>query len=151
MNIELVPAYTDRKLFMEMAKDYIQTLRQFDRKIIYDESTWQDAAWISSFILEDRTIQGFITKEEVQFKVFPDMLYIGEFYIVPEARKRGVGLNAVKVLMENWHDDVFLYILNGNFAAKAFWGAVEQKLGWKRISRPEVRQEENCELRVYQT
>lgn len=149
MDVELVPAYSDRKLFLELAKDYIDTLHKFDSSIRWDEPTWHDAVWASSFIMQERTVQGFIVSEIVHYKVFPDMLYIGEFYVVPEERLKGIGIAAVETLVKDWHEDVFLYILHGNFAAKAFWGEVEHRLKWERTQRPEIRQENGCELRVY--
>ena len=45
--------------------------------------------------------------------------------------------------------DVFFYVLNQNFEAKAFWGYIEREFGWKRTERPEIRQEDGCELRVF--
>lgn len=149
MKIELIPCYTDRKLFLDFAKAYIETLQEFDATIRWDEGIWSEYMWESCFILEGRTIQGFVCKQEIPYKMFSDLLYIAEFYIVPEARKRGVGLAAVKALVDEWRGDVFLYILHENFTAKAFWGAVEGKLGWRRIQRPDLRNEPGCELRVY--
>ena len=149
MEIQLIPVYTDRKLFLDMARDYVDTLHEYDSSIRWDELTWQDNVWSAYFIMEDRTIQGFVVKEEIPYKVFPDMLYIMEFYVVPESRGRGVGTAAVEALVKDWHEDVFVYILKDNFTAKAFWSAVENKLGWERIQRPEIRNEKGCELRVY--
>jgi len=149
MNIDLVPCYTDRALFLRLAKDYIETLQKYDKAIVWDEVSMGHTIWNAKFIVEDRTIQGFVISEEVSFVVYDDAMYIEEFYVVPEARKQGVGKQAVKRLLENWNGDVFLYILHGNFEARAFWGAVEQELGWRRIERPEIRQEEGCELRVF--
>jgi predicted acetyltransferase len=150
MGVELVPCYTDRALFLRLAKDYIETLREYDRKIVWDEMSVSEWIWHSQFIIEDRTIQGFLVTEEIDYKIYRDLLYIVEFYVVPEARMRGIGMGAVKQLMENWHGDVFFYVVHRNFGAKAFWSAVEQKLGWKRIDRPEIRQEEGCELRIFE-
>lgn len=149
MKVELIPCYTDRKLFLEMARDYIETLAEFDHSIRWDEGTWSEYMWESCFILESRTIQGFICKQEIPFKVYADALYIAEFYVVPDARGRGVGTAAVEELVRNWNGDVFLYILHENFTAKVFWGAVEKKLGWRRVQRPEIRQEPGCELRAF--
>lgn len=151
MKIELVPCYLDRELFLRLAKDYIETLHKYDNAIIWDEDAMGRTIWDAQFIMEDRTIQGFIISEDVKFAVYKDVKYIAEFYVAPEARRRGVGIEAVKALLENWDGDVFLYILHGNFEGRAFWSAVEQKLGWIRIDRPEIRKEEGCELRVYET
>jgi len=149
MSVELAPCYTDRALFLRLARDYIETLRKYDSRIVWDEVSVGEWIWHSQFIIEDRTIQGFVMTEEIDYKIYRDLLYVTEFYIVPEARKRGIGVEAVKSLLRDWHGDVFFYVLHGNFEAKAFWGAVEQKLGWERISRPEIRQEDGCELRVF--
>ena len=148
-NIDLVPCYSDRALFLRLYRDYVETLHEFDNEIIWDELSAASYMWHSKFIVEDRTIQGFVMTEEVKFKLYPDLLYIAEFYIVPEARKRGVGTAAVRAATEGWNGDVFLYILQHNFTARAFWTAVEKELGWKRIQRPEIRQERGCELRVF--
>ena len=100
--------------------------------------------------MEDRTAQGFVVTETVTFAMFPDALYIAEFYVVPEARRRGIGLEAVKGITEQWDKDIFLYILDRNTKAKLFWTYVENELDWKRIKRPEIREENGCEKRVYQ-
>lgn len=149
MSVQLAPAYMDRPLFLGMAKDYIETLAQYDSSIKWDELTWTNAMWKANFIMEDRTVQGFVITDTVPFRVFPDALCIEEFYIVPESRRKGIGLEAVKVTTANSDKDVFLYILDKNREAQMFWMSVENKLGWQRITRPEIRQEEGCELRVY--
>lgn len=150
-NIELVPCYTDRALFLRLAKEYVETLQEYDPTIVWDEASVSDWIWNASYIMEDRTFQGFIVTERVQFRVYPPLLYVQEFYIVPEARRRGIGLAAVKAIVEKNPGDVFLYILKNNNNARIFWEVVEARLGWRRIERPEIRQERGCELRVYQT
>ena len=147
--IDLVPCYSDRALFLRLYRDYVDTLHEFDNTIVWDEISASQYMWSAFFSMEDRTIQGFVITEEVCYKLYSDLLYIAEFYIVPEARRQGVGLAAVRAITGKWHGDVFLYILNHNFAAKGFWGAVERELGWKQIDRPEIRREKGCELYIY--
>lgn len=149
--IELASCSMDRNLFLRMAKDYAETLAQYDSEIRWDESAWLSSIWRANFIMEDRTAQGFVMTEHVPFAVYADALCISEFYIVPEARKRRVGMEAVRTVTKDWSGDVFLYILDQNTPARFFWTAVEGELGWKRIQRPEIREERGCELRVYQT
>lgn len=149
--VELVPCSMDRDLFMRLAKDYVEELSQYDPEIKWDESVWAKGAWSAKFIMEDRTVQGFVMTEVVPFSVFPSALYIAEFYVVPEARNRHVGTEAVRAVTEIWNGDVFLYVLNQNRAARFFWTDVEAELGWERIERPEIREESGCELRVYKT
>ena len=128
----------------------METLAQYDHEIRWDEETWSEADFRARFIMEDRTAQGFVVTETVTFAMFPDALYIAEFYVVPEARRRGIGLEAVKGITEQWDKDIFLYILDRNTKAKLFWTYVENELDWKRIKRPEIREENGCEKRVYQ-
>lgn len=136
---------------MKLAKEYVSDLQKYDDSIVWDEDTWERAVWDAWFIKEDRMVQGFVITEEISFRVYKKLLYIEEFYVVPEERMRGVGLAAAKKLSEMWNGDVFLYILDRNSGAKWFWTMVEQKLGWKRIERGEIKEERGCELRVYQT
>ena len=149
--IELASCSMDRELFLRMAKDYVETLAQYDNEIQWDEAAWSKNAWAAQFIMEDRTAQGFIMTEVVPFSIFPSALYIAEFYVVPEARNRRVGMNAVKTATSSWDGDVFLYILDRNRPARFFLTDVEAELGWTRIERPEIKQEHGCELRVYST
>lgn len=141
----------DRPLFLDIAKDYVDALAQYDSSIRWDEVTWRNAIWRASFIMEDRTVQGFVITDTVPFHIFPSALYIAEFYVVPEARRRGLGIEAVKAITGHWSGDVFLYILKKNALARLFWADVEAELGWTRIERPEIQEEDGCELRVYKT
>ena len=101
MEIEFAPCYTDRALFLRLAKDYIETLRMYDPRIVWDEASVSEWIWHSQFIIEDRTIQGFVVTEEIDYKIYRNLLYIGEFYIAPEARRCGVGKEAVRKLLRN--------------------------------------------------
>lgn len=151
MDVKLVPCYTDRELYLRLVKEYIETLREHDSSIIWDEASVGHMIWDAQFIMEDRTIQGFVISEEIKFALYSDIKYIAEFYVVPDARRRGIGKEAVRELLRDWDGDVFLYVLHGNFEASAFWMDIEQEFGWKRIKRPEIREERGCELRVFQT
>lgn len=147
--IELVPAYTEKKLFRDMLKDYLETLHKYDSRIRFEETTVEDIVWYTEFILSDGKVSGFALTEKVDFEGKSSLLYIGEFYIVPERRNKGIGLAAVKKITENWDGDLFLYVLDGNIRAEAFWNAVGSRLGWKCTDRPEIRREPGCRLRIY--
>ncbi len=149
MGIKFSPCYGKRELFLKLAKDYVEELSAYDNTIRWDESAADVWMWDAEFILENNKIRGFIFSEIPLVGEDKPYLYIAEFYIVPEARKRGLGFEAVKAFMKRWDGDVFLYILNRNKPAKGFWTAVEQRLGWKRILEPEIRQERGCELRIF--
>ena len=89
--IELASCSMDRELFMRMARDYVEALSKYDSEIVWDEMTWSKAAWYAQFIVEDRTVQGFVITEINTFAVFPPAMCIAEFYVVPEARNRHIG------------------------------------------------------------
>ena len=150
MSIEFLPCYHGKDLFMKLAKDYIEELRKFDSSIKWDERTVEDWVWDSNFIVESGKIRGFMFTEFPTICDGKDFLYIAEFYIVPESRMRGLGFSAVEAYTRSWDGNVFLYVLDRNEPAKGFWKTVEQRLGWKRVEEPEIRQENGCELRVFQ-
>lgn len=149
MDIKFMPCYCGKEQFLKLAKDYIEELSMYDNTIKWDERAAEDWMWDTNFILENNKIRGFIFSEIPLIGKDKPYLYIAEFYIVPEARMRGLGFEAVKAFMKQWDGGVFLYVLNRNEPAKGFWTAVEQRLGWKRILEPEIRQESGCELRVF--
>lgn len=151
MEIEIIPACSDKKLFLDLAKDYVEELSQYDHMIRWDERSWESIMWMADLIVESGTVQGFAVTQVVSFDDSYDVLYIAEFYIIPEARTCGVGMAAVNAVVSGWHRDVFLYILKKNITARAFWDAVEDRFEWKQISRPEIRKESGCFLRVYRT
>ena len=149
MNIELVPCYEDRAFYILLAKDYIEALREYDDRIIWDEATWNKEIWDAFFIVEGGILCGFVCRTEIEYKNKPKLMFIDEFYIAPDERKRKVGIEAVRELTKDWKGEVGLYVLDRNEGAKAFWGAVEKELGWTRTDRPDVRREEGCELRLF--
>lgn len=151
MEIEFAPCYGDMALFLKLAKDYVEDLRKYDSSIMWDEGTWRGAVWNAWFIKEDRTVQGFVVTEEMDFKVYDKLLYIEEFYVVPEARRRGIGFMAADKLVDMWGGDIFFYVMEKNTEAKWFWTKVAFELGWESIERKEIREEYGCELMVYKT
>ncbi len=149
MNIELTPACMDRTLFLRLARDYIETLAKFDNRIRWDEATWRSAMWRAKFIMDGRTVQGFAMVEETKFDFYPPALYIVEFFVVPEERNKGIGMEAVKEITKNWHGDIYFYVLKNNIKAMLFWTAVAEELGWKKTARPEIDEENGCRLMTY--
>lgn len=147
--VELVPCHVDKAMYMLFVKDYIETLRGYDREIAWDEHEAEKWIWDAKFIVHDGVLCGFIILQEFKFKKAKDLLYIAEMYVEKEEREKGVGIEAVKVAVDGWNGEVFLYVLDGNEGGKAFWDAVEKELGWERTDRADVRRERGCELRVY--
>ncbi len=149
VNIEFVPCHKDRDFFLCLAKDYVDELGRYSDEIEWDESSWNKAMWDSDFIVDGGVLCGFVCKNEVFFKDKRNLLYIKEFFVSEEERHRGVGIEAVRRLVEPWDGDVCLYILDKNEVAKAFWNAVEKELDWKRTERPGMKELDGCELRIY--
>lgn len=149
MEIRFMPCSDIKELYLKLAKDYVETLSKYDDAIRWDEAAFERMIWDADFIFEDSKACGFIIREYVELENGKKYLYIAEFYIMPEVRKCGLGFAAVEAYMKSWDGDVFLYVLDHNEPAKGFWDAVEQRLGWKRVERSEIRQEEGCELRIF--
>jgi len=149
MSIEFVPCHKDRGFFICLAKEYVDELSEYDRRIVWDEDMWSKTMWDADFIVDGGVLCGFVCKNEVSFRGRKKILYISEFYIAKDERNRKVGLEAARGLVEGWNGDVCLYILDRNDGAKGFWDAVERELGWERIVRPEMKVLDGCELRVY--
>ena len=149
MNVELVPCIKDRDFFIYLAQEYVKELQKYDDRIIWDEVTWDRGIWDSLFIVDGGILCGFLCKKEIEFKNKKPLLFIDEFFISPDERHRGVGMEAVRCLVKGWSGDVGFYILDQNEGAKKFWNAVEKEMGWVAIERPEIRKEEDCELRVF--
>ena len=149
MNIEFVPCHKDRALFICLVKDYIGALKEFDERIVWDEGIWNDAIWDSLFIVDGGVMCGFVCMREINYRSKPRLLFIDEFYISPEERRRGVGMEAVRKITRNWSGDIGLYILNRNEIGKKFWEEAENRFGWIRTERSDIRKEEGCELRLF--
>ena len=143
------PCFCNEELFVTLAKDYIEELAKYDCTIKWDEEAVRQWAWNSDFILEDGELSGFVYAECPTIKD-DEYLYIAEFYIIPKARRHGIGYEAVRMATEFWDGNIFLYILDRNETARNFWTTVEQRLGWKRIEEPEIIRESGCELRVFE-
>lgn len=61
------------------------------------------------------------------FRREPDFVYLRQFFVSPEYRRRGIGREALEWLRKNvWADDprIRLDVLVGNAAAIAFWRSV---------------------------
>jgi predicted acetyltransferase len=149
MNVELVPCIKDRDFFIYLAQEYVKELQKYDDRIIWDEATWDRGIWDSLFIVDGGILCGFLCKKEIEFKNKPPLLFIDEFFISEDERRRRVGMEAVRRLVRDWRGDVGLYILDRNDGAKGFWKAVEKELKWVPVDRKEIREEEGCEPRVF--
>ena len=150
INIKLIPCHNDRAMYLCLAKEYVSILQKYEPGIVWEESIWDKGIWDANFIVDSGVNCGFVVSETVHFKGKRSLLYIEEFYIPKEEGRRHVGVEAVRKLVSGWDGDVFLYILDKNEDGKAFWSAVEEMLGWKRIERDDVRKEDGCELRIFE-
>lgn len=149
MEVKLVPCHVDRDFFICLARDYVEELKKYREDLVWDEKTWDEYIWESKFIVSGGILCGFVCSEEVSFLGKRKILFIHEFFVSEDERRRKVGLEAVRALVKGWKGDVGLYVLDGNEGAKGFWKAVEEELGWERVKRSEIREEKGCELRFY--
>ena len=148
--ISLTPAADHPELYKALAKDYIKTLRNYDRKIIWSNSAWDQSIGKTTLIEKDSETIGFVTWSFNTTSRGHTMVYIEEFYIAPKFRQKGYGVEAVRVLMQEAGTNyLYLYVLTRNMIAKSFWAKAERELGWCRIIYDEIPEENGCDLRIY--
>ena len=149
MRVELVPCYTDKDWYLHLAKEYVDTMSRYSEEVKWDRDAWDRAVWDASFIVDGGILCGFVCSSDIEYKNKPRLKIIEEIYVEKDERRRGVGTEAVRVLLEGFDGDVCVYILNRNQEAKEFWTAVEDKLGWIRTERKDIRRWDDSELRVF--
>lgn len=142
-------ASADLSTYLQMAENYVHDLQAFSPDL-----RWSREAWLNdlsgTFLIRSRTdVIGLVVLEIVNFFEQPEALYFSEFYLRPEFRRQGYGREAVSAILDQWDRDLFLYVLKGNQTAAQFWNTMAKENHWKKIERPEIRQERDCELRIY--
>ena len=118
-----------------MAKNYVAELSLFDDTIRWNENAWSETIPYTYMMRTDNNREpvGFVTVRVLVRNDGPGALYIDEMYVAPEFRRKGIALDAVRVLVRNWDNNVCLHVLSGNEPAKSFWDCVEERLHWARV------------------
>ena len=135
---------TELSALKDMYYDYIHELlpyESFDRSDVSDEESWKmqfSDGTRHCWILRGNERVGFVFYRPVT--IFERYWEIVQFYIVPSARRRGIGTAAVKELTslvrkEEWADRIMYMVLKRN-PANAFW---EKALSeFPDVEEPEV-------------
>lgn len=107
-----------------MYQDYLKELKHFGGgtgmtlgTMIY--SICQENMKLFLFEVNGKEV-GFALTEEVTSLSHP-MLFIPEFFVYPEFRRKGIGTQAFKELTENLQTPLFFVVLRDNSAAVKFW------------------------------
>lgn len=139
-------------LFQTMFLRYMGELSAFhsqknsDPIRTYEDYYLSDASLSKMFIVNNGNIVGFIILQYVDESygiVYPKW-YIVEFYISPEYRRQGLGLETVKYFCTTRSNHFFIYILERNAIAKHFWNKVASELHLEKIQGGEY-EEITCE------
>lgn len=139
-NIRTMPR---RELFTSMYEDYIKTLAPFNPYINVGLAKSYADDYFRQEFLETVKIHLIETSrdEVVGFIIISNSVAdnctapgtnwcIHEFYIKPENRRKGYGLEAIKEFQKEHTGKLCYFILHNNKVAEAFWRRVEQELGW---------------------
>lgn len=127
--------------FIKMYKDYVQTLAPYNPlvkvQLAEDYACYylsqEFTAGISAYLLktqEDETV-GFIIVGSGDMDTAPKTNWcIHEFYILPEYRRKGVGIKALEKFQKMHTGKVCYFVLKQNTPAQAFWKAATERMGW---------------------
>lgn len=155
-----VPGGSDVDTYVSMYKSYGTELRQYDPTLpeFTDAFCMQLAnlhirystTLFADFLMVDDKIIGFSVGQFVSFKRPFDNYYIVEFYIKPEYRRKGYGLEAVKLILNTYHfDRIFWYVIVGNTPAERFWSKVSKTLGLTPVYAGNIKYEKGCSTWAY--
>lgn len=135
-----------KEVYFEMYKDYTETLGKYNPEIAthlhryfadsYLKQAYGGGLTVHLIELDNGEIIGFtiIGNSSVEGYVPPDTdWFIHEFYIKPEYRRNGYGIEAVKTFQKTHTGKVGYFILRKNTPALSFWEKAESVLGWKRL------------------
>lgn len=85
--------------------------------------------WFDFLIYDDDTIIGLVSLQNIFFEK-PKMLFIAQFYIKPQFRRKGYGtkvLGLIKEIYVKKETSCWLYMLKNYELAKAFWSKAIEK------------------------
>jgi len=132
-----------RELFVSMYENYVKDLAPFNPHINvrfarsyaedYFRQEFFETVKIQLIETSDDEVVGFIiiSNSTADNCTAPGTNWcIHEFYIKPESRRKGYGLEAIKEFQKEHTGKVCYFILHNNKVAEAFWSRVEQELGW---------------------
>ncbi|RLA39919.1 MAG: hypothetical protein DRR06_18315 [Gammaproteobacteria bacterium] len=112
--------YLDRYLVEHSQYKEIQNGPLSAAEYIYFPEYWREEGRYPYFIYRDSEIVGFILIRTV-FRDEGSFLQVSEFYILPEYRRAGVGIEAVSLLWQKLPGFWELHVLGNNSSAKVFW------------------------------
>ena len=80
----------------EMYRDYIKEIGQYSAKKLDPEL--RDVKTVKKYIIREAgATAGFVFVSRYPESVVPESIYIGEFYVKPEYRRKGIGTAAVSL------------------------------------------------------
>lgn len=93
---------------------------------------WLSDAWVALLFLDDAIVVGHILYQERQDEIRTDLpnIYVRQFFIKPEYRRRGIGHAIIEQIVEHWlpaNATVTLDVLETNSGSQQFWN----KLGFE--------------------
>lgn len=75
-------------------------------------------------MLDDDQIVGFVIITQAELLYTKADYCIEEFFVIPERRREGIGLNIFKQIIKRYQGMGSLYVLKANLPAQSFWNKV---------------------------
>jgi len=140
LRIELEPALaTHKPLLRELLSDYLTEFMQYGGSgtdYPYFDAYWEqhDNRW-PVLICRDGRCVGFAFVNTWSPSGRGTDFAIAEFYVVPEARGRGVGFEAAQAILKSRSGQWELSIMALNAPARKFWPKVIEAIGAAGVER----------------
>jgi len=140
LHIELEPALAAHKPYLRsLLSDYLVEFEQYGGSgpdYPYFDAYWEqpDHRWPILIQLEGRCV-GFAFVNTWSPSGKGTDFAIAEFYVVPDARRHGVGLEAAKRVLNSRSGQWELSIMERNAPAQKFWPRVIEAVGAEDVER----------------
>lgn len=143
----------DSTYFIPMWIEYTKELHKFSDFV--QESNSEEAAGLYNDFINNPDVEMYVIKSDGivcgflilgrRSNTHPDTdIYIQEFYIKPDFRRKGIGKSVISNLLKNTPAKYCLYILNANTVAKSFWQNIFSLQGVRKMSLQDVAPIEDC-------
>jgi predicted acetyltransferase len=141
MSVTVRPTRADERPHLRALLDeYLVELSRYgDVSLTYPwfDAYWQAGEWRWPYLIEDgeQATLGFALVNTHAPQGLTADYAMGEFYIVPSARRRGVGHEAAAATFGQHPGSWALSVMNGNVAAQRFWPAAIAAAGAQDVEQ----------------
>jgi predicted acetyltransferase len=133
-----VASVDERPMLRSYLDEYLSELRRYGDVGVgypYFNAYWQDESRWPYSIHESGQLAGFAFVNSVSLSGRDTDFSLAEFYIVPEARRRGIGRDAANVVLSAHRGTWELRVMCRNTPAQKFWPSAIEAAQAREIER----------------